>query len=136
MASSSKPTIKELLSEVGLKDESKLNKPCSDQDLKVMVKYCEKWRKIGHHLGLSKTHIEDIDKEKNAEEEKRSTMLVTWKQIYAYKATFKALVDALYECECTQDAYKAREYMYLNHQGKFKSELHLIVSRVCRNSSQ
>ena len=64
MASSNKPTIKELLSEVGLKDESKLNKPCSDQDLKVMVKYCEKWRKIGHHLGLSKTHIKDIDKER------------------------------------------------------------------------
>ena len=115
MASSSKPTVKELISEVGLKDENKLNKPCSDQDLKVIVKYCVQWRKIGHHLGLSKTQIEDIDKEKKAEEEKRSAMLATWKQFYSFKATFRALVDALHECEYTESAYQVCEY--LTHQG-------------------
>ena len=103
-SSNGKPTINELILKAGVKD--RLNKQCSEQAIEKIIEYCKQWKRIGSKLGLTTTQIEDIDKEKKTEDEKRSTMLSMWKQIYSYKATFEKLVKAIYDCDCTEDAYQ------------------------------
>lgn len=103
------PTVEEVAFTAGVQD--RLYKLCSVQDFEKIVEYCKQWKKIGYSLGLTRTQIEDIDKEKKTEDEKRSTMLSIWKQSRSFKATFHKLVNAIYECGCTDDAYQVCMYL-------------------------
>ena len=55
-------------------------------------------------LNLNSIVAEDIDRSPKSEEEKRHTFFSTWKQVKGSIATYKALIIALLEVDCAEDA--------------------------------
>ena len=53
------------------------------------------WKLIGRHLRLTEADITAVDGDNRTVEEKRVGMLEKWKQKFAFRATFKTLVESL-----------------------------------------
>lgn len=68
------PTVEEIAFKAGVQD--RLYKLCSVQDFEKIVEYCKQWKKIGYSLGLTRTQIEDIDKENRRRKEKHNAINV------------------------------------------------------------
>ena len=71
-----------------------LSKECSIKPVDL-AKFCVKWRLIGKHLGLTEAEISAVDGDNRTVEEKRVGMLEDWRSKFAYKATYRALIEAL-----------------------------------------
>ena len=70
----------------------------------LLAKFCVEWRIIGYHLKLTKANITAINKDNDSTEEKRIAMLQTWKEIFAFEATYRVLIEALIRSKNTQQA--------------------------------
>ena len=60
------------------------------------------WKLVALKLGISEADVETIASEKVGIQ--RVTLLKIWKQRYAFKATYRALVDALLSIGQADDA--------------------------------
>ena len=103
------PTIEDLVQRANI-PKGCLDHECSIQDLQHVAKYCMKWKQIGHQLHLD-SFISDIDSDHACEEDKRIAMLTTWKEVFAYDATFRMLIEALISCGYVQSARQIVEYL-------------------------
>ena len=65
------------------------------------------WQLIGFHLELTKADIVAVDGDYRSIDEKRIGMLGRWKEKLAFKATYRAFVEALLSCGKASDAIEA-----------------------------
>ena len=74
-----------------------LDKRVGDEHLRKVSKFLP-WKRIAPYLELKDFEVEAVDLEGNNEQEKRYKFLQTWKSKFAFKATYKRLIEALLEC--------------------------------------
>ena len=87
-------TVEELVRAVGI-DEAKLNERCTQDCLAtISTSVGFDWQLAAPHLGLSGTDVDDIEQEGKKEQEKRRKTLEKWIRKYAFKATYRMLVEA------------------------------------------
>ena len=87
-------TLEELLKEVGVCPE-KLDESISDDYILVIASVLSSWRKVAAHLGLSEVDLDSLEQEGKSEQEKKLEALLKWKGRYAFKATYKKLIESL-----------------------------------------
>ena len=87
-------TLDDLVRELRIPIET-LEQKCTDQNLASISLLIESWRVVAPYLGLTKVEQEDIDTEGGTEAEKRLKLLQKWQEKYAYRATYKQLVEML-----------------------------------------
>ena len=87
-------TLEELLEEVGLRPE-KLDESISDDHILAIALFLTSWREVAVYLGLSENDIDVIEHERKHEKEKRLGTLQKWKGKYAFKATYRKLLEVL-----------------------------------------
>ena len=102
----SKLTLNEVASQAGIDNLDILDQECSEQVLLSLAKHCMDWKTIGHCLALTSVEIEEIF-EAYVIEQKQVGMLRKWKKKFAFKATYRALIEALLSCGKDSDAIAA-----------------------------
>ena len=70
----------------------------------ILAEFCDPWENIGYHLKLTRTNIETIKHDNTTSEMKRIAMLTKWKEKFAYKSTYRILIEALIQSEHAQQA--------------------------------
>ena len=65
---------------------------------------CEHWRSLPSKLKMEAIVVSDIERELTNEEERRLAFFKRWKKVKGFEATYKALITALLEIKCRQDA--------------------------------
>ena len=82
-----------------------LNQQISDKHIQEFSKsHGRKWKLMPANLKLETIIADDIDRAPKPEEEKRHTFFSKWKLIRGSSATYKALITALLENDCGEDA--------------------------------
>ena len=87
-------TLDELLKETGIHLE-KLDESISDDHLREIAIFLTSWRTVATYLGLSVNNLDAIEQEGKDEQDKRLKALQIWKSKFAFKATYRKLVEAL-----------------------------------------
>ena len=87
-------TVEELLKETELRPE-RLDERTTDNHLCEIALFLTSWRKVVAYLELSKIDLDDVEQEGKDEQEKRLKALQKWKSKFAFKATYRKLVDIL-----------------------------------------
>ena len=89
-------TIEELLEETEI-DPEKLSASISDDHLRAIAIFLTSWRKVATYLGLSENDLGDVEQEGKDEQDKRIKVLQIWKGKFAFKATYRMLVEVLFQ---------------------------------------
>ena len=84
-----------------------MDQECSQQVLLSLAKHCVEWQLIGFHLELTKSDIVAVNGDYGSVDEKRIGMLGRWKEKFAFKATYRLLIEALLSCGKASDAIEA-----------------------------
>ena len=92
-----------------------LDQECSDKHLKSISLFLDRGS-VAPHLGLSEIDIQDIDCDKRKEAEKRLQTLEKWKRKYAFKATYRKLVEILLDIGDASSAQKVCKLLQLQVQ--------------------
>ena len=87
-------TVEEVAANAGV-ELSTLSKECPEYMLLNFAKFCIEWKLIGRRLELSKADVEAVDCDDRTEREKRFGMLEKWKEKFAFRATYKSLIESL-----------------------------------------
>ena len=74
---------------------AQLDKTCSPENLRDIALFLESWREVAPHLGLSSAQLEAIERDARSEQEKRLKILESWEAAFAFKATYRVLVEVL-----------------------------------------
>ena len=86
-------TLDELLKHVGLTDKQ-LDETCTHEHLRDIALFLTSWRTLAPQLELS-SEVEAIEKDAHSEKERMQKFLEAWKAKFAFKATYRVLVEAL-----------------------------------------
>ena len=89
-------TVEDLIVKSGVRN---INRECSNEDILAFVEFCDPWKQVGLHLGLTEAQLSAIDVENLTVSLKRLGMLHKWKVRFAFKATYRTLAEALLKCE-------------------------------------
>ena len=65
---------------------------------------CGGWRGLPSHLGVPQIYVHDINRNSTEESERRSNFFFGWKELKGSAATYKALIAALLDIDCREDA--------------------------------
>ena len=104
-------TVSSLMEHYCLLEED-CSKQISDSHLqKISLSCCKKWRFLPACFKMEEIIAEDIDREPKGEDEKRFSFFKQWQQERGSDATYKALISALLEISCRQDAEKVCELL-------------------------
>ena len=70
-----------------------LDRQLTDEELCIIAKQMVNWDDKAQYLGLTKTEIEDIERDyKHSNRRQRIEMLMMWKEKKAYEATLRELL--------------------------------------------
>ena len=100
-------TLQDVATQAGLKTLDVLDQECSQQVLLRLAKYCVDWQLTGLCLELTEAEITAVDEDCRTAEQKRAGMLRKWKEKFAFKATYRVLIEALLSCGKASDAINA-----------------------------
>ena len=100
--------IEDLVAKAGVVD---IDQECSNEDTLPLSDLCDPWELVGRFLKLSQVQIRDIDRDVKTTDLKRLTVLQKWRESYAFKATFRALVSALISSKRVDAAQKVCQYL-------------------------
>ena len=103
MASQSPITAEELAKEAGLPLEC-LDRSFDEKYVHLLSGFCDRWESIGYGLQLTKSDISGVKDDSPDTEVRRIVMLQTWKERFAHKATYRALIEALLQSGRAQQA--------------------------------
>jgi len=73
-----------------------LDTTISDKHTQEVSRFLE-WRRVAPYLKLDDSETEEVNLDGNNEGEKRYLTLKKWKRKFAFKATYKRLIEALLE---------------------------------------
>lgn len=79
---------------------------CSAEDILAFGDLCDPWEEVGLFLGLTNAQLNAINGENRTVSLKRLGTLQKWKEQFAFKATYRALINALLKCKKTDKALK------------------------------
>ena len=91
-------TLSDLVGQFNVPQDS-LNRKFTDEHALQFSVNLTTWERLAPHLGLSKQQIEAIKRDNNSEEEKRAATLKKWKECFAFRATYRNLIEALLAIE-------------------------------------
>ena len=100
-------SLQDVAAQAGINRLEILDHECSQQVLLGLAKHCVDWQLIGFHLELTKADIVAVDGDFRSIDEKRIGMLGRWKEKFAFKATYRAFIEALLSCGKASDAIEA-----------------------------
>ena len=130
-------TLEELLKEVGVHSE-KLNDSISDDHLHEIALFLTSWQTVASKLCLSEIDRDAIEREGKDEEDKKRKALQKWKGKYAFKATYRKLVEALLSLAKADVAEKVCHllkgiiYMYHSYMDIILTDIPcIIIYHVC-----
>ena len=86
-----------------------LSKECSDAVSLDLANFCVEWKSIGMRVGLTEGDLTAINGDNGTVKEKRVGMLKQWKSKFAFKATYRALIEALLAVGRSAEAIEACE---------------------------
>ena len=95
------PTLDDLVERLNI-PLGLLDQACSDDHFTSISLYLD-WRRVAPHLGLDKTDIAEIES-KTTDSEKRLETLQKWQMKFAYKTTYRVLVQVLLKVGCAGHA--------------------------------
>ena len=95
------PTLDDLVERLNI-PLGLLDQACSDDHFASISLYLD-WRRVAPHLGLDKTDIAEIES-KMTDSEKRLETLQKWQMKFAYKTTYRVLVQVLLKVGCAGHA--------------------------------
>ena len=98
-------TIEDVANRAGVSLDT-LSDECSQTALLDLAKYCDKWKLIGQHLGLTEAEISEVDGDSPTAQEKRVGMLMKWKET-SLRTSYRVLIEALLSQGMTQTAVEA-----------------------------
>ena len=75
-----------------------IDSECSDVDIRDFADFCDPWRQVGLHLGLTNGQLNAIDEDNRTVSLKRLGVLQKWKEMFVFKATYRVLIEALLKC--------------------------------------
>ena len=96
-------TVDELVKQTSIQPERLDEKVNNDHLLKIAL-FLRSWRLVALHLGLSDIDVSDLEKEGKDEQEKRIKALQKWKDKFAFKATYRMLVEVLLQLSMADTA--------------------------------
>ena len=73
-----------------------LDTAVGDEHIREVSRFFQ-WRRVAPYLKLDDSEVEAVDFDGKNEEEKRLKSLQKWKRKFAFKATYKRLIEALLE---------------------------------------
>lgn len=76
-----------------------LDKQCTTEHVLHIAGQLKSWELLAPHLGLDDRQIEAIKRNNDTEEGRRAATLVKWKEVYAFRATYKMIINALLAIE-------------------------------------
>ena len=82
------------MKEVGVHPE-KLDQSISDDHLCEIAVFLTSWRTVALYLELSESDLDAVEREGKYEQDKRLKALQIWKGKFAFKATYRKLVEVL-----------------------------------------
>ena len=101
---SSSSDVTDLLEQFSLQEED-CNKEVSAAHVEdVSRRACSKWRSLPAPLEMEEIVVNDVDRERQQEQERRQLFLDKWKDLKGSKATYKKLISALLATERRKDA--------------------------------
>ena len=101
-------TLKDLITQSGVKN---IDRECSDTDILAFAEFCDPWKQVGLHLGLSQAQLSAIDEDNRGVSLKRLEVLQKWKETFVFNATHRVLVEALLNCGKAGTALKVCEIL-------------------------
>jgi hypothetical protein len=99
--------LQDVAAQAGIDKLDILNQECSQEVLVDLARYCVKWKMIGYRFELTESDITAVNGDYQSVDEKRVGMLRRWKERFAFKATYRVLIEALLSCGKTSDAIDA-----------------------------
>ena len=102
-AADNKVSIQEVIAKAGISMDV-LEQECSSGMLPNLANFCVDWKLVGFHLKLTRAEIAAIDGDNRTVDEKRIGVLVKWREKFAFKATYRVLIQGLLDCERMSDA--------------------------------
>ena len=107
-------TVDELADQAGARD---LDRECTNEDFLDLHKFFDPWELIGQHLKLAQSQISAVDGDYKTTDQKRLGLLQKWKEIFAHKATYRAVIAALLACGKAEQALEVCKIL-AQKQGK------------------
>ena len=98
-----KVTVEELLVHCVV-DSRFLGEEVTSEYYHQLSPYLSQWKNVAPKLRFTDDEVESIDDDNTKAEAKRVSFLKTWKQKFAMKATYKALIQSLLNIERVEDA--------------------------------
>lgn len=91
--------------------EDQLDMKISDEHLREVSRIIDDHNTVGPELGLTPQEMAAINHDAKTMEHQKMTMLTKWKQKFAWKATYKMLIEANLKCSRGEDAQKVCELL-------------------------
>ena len=88
-------TLGDLIAQSGVKD---IDKECSNNDILEFGDFCDPWELVGRFLGLNEAELSAIAEDNHTVSLRRLGALQKWKSKFAFRATYRVLIDALLKC--------------------------------------
>ena len=100
-------TLHDIAAQANVRVEDLNTEVSSQRVLLDLAEFCVDWRLVGIRLGLTNAEIVAVDRDNRTEDEKRYVMLEIWKRKFAFKATYRVLIEAILACGQAQQATDA-----------------------------
>ena len=99
-------------SEISLKDIARhcnVEESCLDEEVTSAIyhkisRYLSKWKLVAPTLNFADDEVESLDEDNKTADVKRISFLKEWKQKFAMKATYRALMESLLGIKRVEDA--------------------------------
>ena len=85
-------------------EEADLDREVLSADYNKISRYLCKWKLLVPELGLTEAELEAIEENHSKEEARRVSLLKEWKAKFAWKATYRVLIEALLGIQRAEDA--------------------------------
>ena len=122
-------TLDELPEEVGT-SHKQLDETCTNEHLHDIALPLKSWRILAPQLGLSSSEVEAVDEDAHSEKERRQKFLESWKAKFAFKATYRLLVEALLKIGSADQAEQVRCFLVSQQLSKDVSMLNFTTENV------
>ena len=115
-------TLDECIEEFNLSDEV-LDTKCSDEHILAVSSFLD-WKGVARYLKLNESEVGEVESDGRDEQDKRHKTLQKWKSKFAFKATYRNLIQALLN---SGKGDHAEEVCILLQKGKHKQLLLSLV---------
>ena len=96
-----------------------LDATCSDEHILSVSKLLD-WRGVAPYLNLTEPEVDEVDLDGRDERDKRHKTLQKWKSKFAFRATYRKLIQALLESGKADHAEEVCKLLQKGNQAMYK----------------